>query len=350
MRCMWPAPELPVPADPGGDLCAAAGRDLLGECPLWDEACGVLWWIDIRAPALRCMRPLAPVVRAAGAAVPAQAPGGLDGLGPGEGRSWPLPHLVGSIALTDDPHGRLLMALGRHIVMFDPGCANAGDSECEPPPVGHRAGAFETLAEVDFSDPQHRFNDGRCDPVGRFWVGSMNNITRGPQGRMFRYDTAAGLVEFPLFAPGLCIPNSMAFSPDGRTMYFADSLDHAIRAFDYDPDTGQPGAARAFADMAPPAFPDGSCIDAEGGLWNTRFHGGCIVRHWPDGQVDRVITLPVRRPTCCAFGGADLSTLYVTTTSQHMNDAERAAEPLAGALLALKVGCKGLPEPRFARQ
>jgi sugar lactone lactonase YvrE len=102
--------------------------------------------------------------------------------------------------------------------------------------------------------------------------------------------------------------------------------------------------------MAPPTFPDGSCIDAEGGLWNTRFHGSCVVRHAPDGQVDRVITLPVRRPTCCAFGGPDLSTLYVTTTSQHMSDAERAAEPLAGALLALQVGCKGLPEPRFALQ
>ena len=350
MRRMWPDAELPVPADPGGDLRAAAGRDVLGECPLWDEARGVLWWIDIRAPALRCLRPWAPVVRAAGAAVQAQPPGGLDGLAPGEGRSWPLPHLVGSIALTDDPQGRLVMALGRHLVLFDPQTGTPADFNSPLPSAGQRAGAFETLVEVDFQDADHRFNDGRCDPAGRFWVGSMNNITRGPEGRMFRYDAAEGLVEFPHLAPGLRIPNSLAFSPDGRTMYFADSLDHAIRAFDYDPVTGQPGVARAFADMAPPAFPDGSCVDTEGGLWNTRFHGGCLVRHRPDGQVDRVITLPVRRPTCCAFGGPDLSTLYVTTTSQHMSDAERAAEPLAGALLALQVGCKGLPEPRFALQ
>jgi sugar lactone lactonase YvrE len=356
MRRMWPDAELPVPADPGGDLRAAAGRDVLGECPLWDDARGVLWWIDIRAPALRCLRPLAPSTRAVQVSVQGQAPGSLAKLTPGEVHSWTLPHLVGSIALTDDPQGRLLMALGRHFVLFDPQAvdpAQAGQatgSSSELPAVGQRAGAFETLIEVDFQDADHRFNDGRCDPAGRFWVGSMNNITRGPEGRMFRYDAALGLVEFAQLAPGLRIPNSLAFSPDGRTMYFADSLDHAIRAFTYDPATGQPVAARAFADMAPPAFPDGSCVDTEGGLWNTRFHGGCLVRHRPDGQVDRVITLPVRRPTCCAFGGPDLSTLYVTTTSQHMSDAERAAEPLAGALLALQVGCKGLPEPRFALQ
>jgi L-arabinonolactonase len=356
MRRMWPDAELPMPADTGGDLCAAPSRDVLGECPLWDDARGVLWWIDIRAPALRCFRPLALPAGSPEVAVQAQTPSDLDGLKPGEVRSWPLPHLVGSIALTNDPQGRLLMALGRHLVLFDPQAANhaqagkAADSSSELPSVGRRTGAFETLTEVDFQDTNHRFNDGRCDPAGRFWVGSMNNITRGPEGRMFRYDTGSGLQEFPHLAAGLRIPNSLAFSPDGRTMYFADSLDHAIRALTYDPATGEPGPARAFADMAPPTFPDGSCIDAEGGLWNTRFHGSCVVRHAPDGQVDRVITLPVRRPTCCAFGGPDLSTLYVTTTSQHMSDAERATEPLAGALLALQVGCKGLPESRFALQ
>jgi sugar lactone lactonase YvrE len=331
MRRMWPDPELPVPADPGGDLRAAAGRDVLGECPLWDEARGVLWWVDIRAPALCRLEPARQRTE-----------------------RWSLPELVGSIALTNHLDGRLLVALGHRLALFNPeataqgaGAQAHGVSDFTTSVVPAQT-ALQTLLTLPLASADHRFNDGRCDPAGRFWVGTMNNITRGAEGRMFRYDTAEGLVEFAQLAPGLRIPNSLAFSPDGRTMYFADSLDHAIRAFDYDPATGQPGAARAFAHMAQPAFPDGSCIDAEGGLWNTRFHGGCVVRHRPDGQVDRVITLPVRRPTCCAFGGPDLSTLYVTTTSQHMSDAERAAEPLAGALLALKVGCTGLPEPRFA--
>lgn len=354
MRRMWPEPELPVPADPGGDLCAATGRDTLGECPLWDTVRGVLWWIDIRAPALRCLRPHAGLAEGQGRIAAAQLPSAVTSMAPGDVHSWPLPHLVGSIALTDDPQGRLLMALARHLVLFDPGHAEQGGDPAvfhgELPCVGQRSGAFETLAEVDLQDIHHRFNDGRCDTAGRFWVGTMHNITRGPEGRMFRFEAATGLQEYPQLAPGLRIPNSLAFSPDGRTMYFADSLDHTIRAFAYDPSTGQPGCSRAFADMAPPAFPDGSCVDTDGGLWNTRFHGGCIVRHAPDGRVDRVITLPVRRPTCCAFGGPDLSTLYVTTTCQHMSEAERAAEPMAGALLALRVGSQGLPEARFALQ
>jgi sugar lactone lactonase YvrE len=131
-------------------------------------------------------------------------------------------------------------------------------------------------------------------------------------------------------------------------MYFADSLDHMVRAWDYDPSSGLPGASRPLAGCTPPAFPDGACVDEEGGLWSARFQGGCIVRYHPSGSVDRVITLPVRRPTSCAFGGPDLRTLFVTTTCQKMSPTERQAEPLAGALLALDVGCRGLPEPRFS--
>ena len=278
-------------------------RDILGECPLWDERAQCLWWVDIRAPALRCIDP---------------ASGTL--------RCWTMPDLVGSIALADD--GRLLVALSSRIAVFDP-----------------RDATFRTLAEPRFADPDLRFNDGRCDPRGRFWIGSMNNITRAPQGRLFRLDPAEGLVGV---ADGIRIPNSLAFSPDGATMYFADSLRYAIEAFDYDLERGRIGAARPFARTAEPAFPDGSCVDAEGFLWNAEFHGARLVRYAPDGRVDRVIALPVQRPTCCAFGGPDLATLFVTTTSQRMSESELAAEPLAGALLAFEPGVRGLPEPRFA--
>ena len=290
-------------------------RDILGECPLWDERASCLWWIDIRAPALRRFDPAHDEVR-----------------------SWPMPELLGSIALTDEARedaredgtedgGRLLLALSSRLALFDP------DS-----------GAFETVAEPRFTDPDLRFNDGRCDPQGRFWVGSMNNVTRGPEGCLYRFDLVHGLVEE---ASGICIPNSLAFSPDGRTMYFADSLTHRIDAFDYDPATGKRGAPRLLAEITPPAFPDGSCIDAEGCLWNAEFHGARLVRYTPGGAIDRVLPLPVQRPTCCSFGGADLRTLYITTTSQRMSEAELAAEPLAGALLALDVGVAGLAEPRF---
>lgn len=347
-----PAAERPVPADASIGLCAAQGRDVLGECPLWDDERHLLWWVDIRTPALCGLDPAQRVTT-----------------------RWRLPELVGSIALTDEGSraapGRLLMALGRQLALFDPGAGSLPDPAPSPdrsasapscgsplsPALGTRDDevlyvdgrtGLRTLCEVPLDDPDHRFNDGRCDPAGRFWVGTMNNLSRGPEGRVFRLDARQGLLEFPSIAAGLRIPNSLAFSPDGRTMYFADSLDHAIRAFDYDPLTGLPGASRRFADCTPPAFPDGACVDSEGGVWSARFHGGCVVRHDPEGRVSRVIELPVRRPTSCAFGGKDLSTLYVTTTCQHMSAAERDAEPLAGRLLALDVGCRGLPEPRFA--
>ena len=295
---MTSSPPLNAPA-----LRVGSQRDVLGECPLWDERTGTLWWIDIRAPAVRRLDPPS-----------------------GEVRSWPLPELVGSIALTTDP-SLLLVALSTRIALFDPA-----------------TNRLQTLAESGFTNPDHRFNDGRCDRQGRFWVGSMNNITRAPEGRLYRFDRAGSLQEV---AAGICIPNSLAFSPDGRTLYFADSLQHRIDAYAYAPESGRLGSRRVLAHIAPPAFPDGSCIDADGFLWNAEFHGGRLARHAPDGRLDRIVDLPVQRPTCCTFGGPDFRTLYVTSTSQRMTAAELDAEPLAGALLALDVGVRGLPEPRF---
>jgi sugar lactone lactonase YvrE len=277
-------------------------RDILGECPLWDERRQCLWWIDIRAPALRCLHAAS-----------------------GEVQSWVLPELVGSIALASDD--RLLVALGCRLALFNPA-----------------QGTWQTLAQLAFDEPDMRFNDGRCDRQGRFWFGTMNNITRGPVGRLYRFDTVQGLIEV---AQGLSIPNSLAFSPDGRQMVLADSLRFAIEVAPYDPRRGLPGRFEVLAATPSPAFPDGSAIDAEGFLWNAEFHGSRVVRYAPDGHVDRVLAMPTRRPTCCAFGGADLRTLYVTTTSQQMTEAQIQAEPLAGALLALPVDVPGLPEPRF---
>ena len=277
--------------------------DILGECPLWDGQAQCLYWLDIRRPALRRFLP---------------ATGRID--------SWPLPGLAGSIALTDDH--RLLVALPRQIALFDP-TTGAVAPFVDPPP----------------QPDGHRFNDGRCDAQGRFWVGTMHNVTRAPEGVLYRLEGSGPMVPV---RTGISIPNSLAFSPDGRTMYFADSLRYAIFAHDYDPATGTMGAERVFAASTPPAFADGSAVDAEGFLWNAQFNGGQLVRYSPDGRIDRVLPLPVRRPTCCAFGGPNLDRLYITSASQNMSKAEMQAEPLAGALLALKVGVCGLPEPRFS--
>ncbi|MBC7444727.1 MAG: SMP-30/gluconolactonase/LRE family protein [Polaromonas sp.] len=300
---------MPIPASaPVRDFSLQPERigaqtDILGECPLWDGQAQCLYWLDIRRPALRRLHP---------------ASGRID--------SWPLPGLAGSIALTDDQ--RLLVALPGQIALFDPA-----------------TGSLAPFVEPPLLPDGHRFNDGRCDAQGRFWVGTMHNLTRAPEGVLYRLEGSGPMVSV---RTGVCIPNSLAFSPDGRTMYFADSLRYAIFAHDYDPATGTMGAERVFAASTPPAFADGSAVDAEGCLWNAQFNGGQLVRYAPDGRIDRVLPLPVRRPTCCAFGGPDLDLLYITTASQGMNAADMQTEPLAGALLVLKVGVCGLPEPRFS--
>ena len=173
----------------------------------------------------------------------------------------------------------------------------------------------------------------------------MHNITRAPEGVLYLLDGRGGLIEK---MSGICIPNSLAWSPDGRTMYFADSLLYTIFAYDFDCASGRMGDRKVFATTTPPGFPDGSTVDCEGFLWNAEFNGARVVRYASDGRIDRVVELPVQRPTCCAFGGPNLDTLYITTASQNMTREELGAEPLAGALLTLDVGVRGLPEPRVA--
>jgi sugar lactone lactonase YvrE len=274
--------------------------DILGECPLWHFGEGALYWVDIRAPAVRRY---------------ATASGTLE--------SWTMPDLVGSIAFTDD--GRLIVAVADRLDLFD-----------------RRTGTFTTLAKLPDPVPGHRFNDGRCDRQGRFWIGTMHNVTRAPEGTLFRFDPGVGLLPV---VHGISIPNSLAFSPDGNTLYFADSLTYEIRAYDYDSESGVIGAGRSFVRTAPPAFADGSAIDSHGYLWNAEFNGARIVRYTPDGRIDRVVPLLIDKPTCCAFGGPELKTLFITSTSQHLDAAGRAREPLAGALFALDVDVAGLPEP-----
>lgn len=279
--------------------------DVLGECPLWNEREQALFWVDIRQPAIRRFD---------------YASGCVD--------TWTMPDLIGSIAFVEGDD-RLLVALPDRIALFD-----RASNALEPYATAPRFAG-------------HRFNDGRVDRQGRFWAGTMHNLTRAPEGTLYRLD---GTRELTPVKSGICIPNSLGWSPDGRTMYFADSLRYTIFAYDFDPDAGTMSHERVFATSVSPAFADGSAVDAEGGLWNAEFNASRIVRYTPDGRIDRVLDVPTRRPTCCTFGGPNLDILYITTTSQQMTASELAAEPFAGALLAVRVGVRGLIEPRFVAQ
>jgi sugar lactone lactonase YvrE len=272
--------------------------DVLGESCVWSEREQALYWIDVRGRMLRRFDHRSGAVE-----------------------SHALPELVGSIGLLED--GGILVAMQTMVARFDRATARLARIAAPEPTI-----------------PNQRFNDGRCDRQGRFWVGTMDDVGRGPIATLYRLDPD-GLT--PMIAP-ITIPNSLSWSPDGTTMYLAGVEDGVITAYDFDPVAGVPSRPRRFARVAPPPGPDGSTVDAEGFLWNAEYDGWRLTRYAPDGSVDRVVDVPVQRPTCCTFGGPDLATLYVTTASQRLTAAELAEQPLAGGLLALDVGVCGLPE------
>jgi sugar lactone lactonase YvrE len=280
---------------------AVRGTDALGECPLWDDRSGRLWWVDSRGPTVKSAAP---------------------------GDSQPLVHVlpdvVGSIAFCDS--GRMLAATKSGIQFLDPA-----------------TGALRPMANPEAHLPDNRFNDGRCDRQGRFWAGTMSDVRRDPVGTLYRIDPDFSAT--PL-RNGIIIPNSLCWSPDGRTMYFADTNRNTIWCWDYDPHAGAATRERVFADTGA-GRPDGSCIDADGCLWNAEYGAGRLVRYTPAGKVDRTIALPVANPTCCCFGGPGLDVMYVTTARQRLSAEELAAQPLAGSVLALRTGGRGLPESRF---
>jgi sugar lactone lactonase YvrE len=276
--------------------------DVLGEGPVWDVQEQALYWVDIRSPAVRRY-------------------GGRDR----KVTSWAMPEMVGSLAVRDQ--GGLLVALKSALAYFDP-----------------QSGSIRRVASPEADRPGQRFNDGKCDRQGRFWAGTMNDVTRAPEGTLYRFDGAACVP----FESGITIPNSLCWSRDARTMYFADSPKRILFAYDYDPDRGEPGNKRVFTTIAEPGIPDGSTVDAEDCLWCAEYGGWKVTRFAPDGRRLRSIELPVQQPTSCMFGGPDLDVLYVTTASQRLNAGERAQQLLAGALLAMDVGVRGLPEARFA--
>ena len=267
-------------------------RDRLGECPIWDDREQCLWWVDIHGQAIRRL------------GMRESSPAGSSSF-----ESFPVPEQVGSIALREQ--GGLLAAMQSGIYIWD--------NE-----------ASRLLVAAQANHGTHRFNDGRCDRAGRFWVGTLQEPDFPPTGRLFRLEKES----LQLKRRAISVPNSLAWSPDGRTMYFADSPRHKIWAFDYDLETGEASNERIFA-TPHPGFPDGSCVDAEGCLWNCEYGGARIVRYTPAGKVDRVIDVPVKEPTCCCFGGPLLDTLYVTSAN-------------GGGVFALVPGITGLPESRFS--
>jgi sugar lactone lactonase YvrE len=207
-------------------------------------------------------------------------------------------------------------------------------------------GEVSKLPGPIFHQSDMRFNDGRCDRRGRFWVGTLHEARHPETASLYRFESDGRSTEM---VAGVTVSNGIAWSLDNRIMYFADSWTRTIFRFDFDLDSGTLHNQRIFVQLPEGAgSPDGATVDAEGFLWSATYDGGCVTRYAPDGSTDRVIKMPVQRPTSCAFGGEDLSILYVTSASLGLTEKQRLDAPLAGGLFGIDAGVTGLPEPRFA--
>ncbi len=279
-------------------------RNTLGESPAWAAREQALYWVDI--PEKRLLR-----------------------LKNGVVKSWELPELVS--AVVPRASGGVVLTLAQRVVLFDP-----------------ETGSLETLCHAD-SNPVNRSNDARCDLLGRLWLGTMqNNFDSGGNGReitqssggLFRIDGDGTSLEM---LSDIGISNGLAWSPDSKTMYFADSLKAQMYAFDFNLEHGTISNKSLFSNLER-GVPDGSSIDAQGFLWNARWGAGCLLRFDPNGVLDRVIELPVTQPSSCTFGGQNLEILYVTSARTGLTN----PNSFDGALLALDVGVQSFSSSEFA--
>lgn len=280
---------------------------LLGESPMWHPQEQVLYWCDIPGRRLHRLDPVS-----------------------GEHRQWDLP--VEPASCAPILGGGLLLAMRDGLWRFDPA-----------------SGVRNLLARPPYDPATERFNDGKCDPQGRFWVGTIYEPRDPPLAALYCWDQGA-LVRR---ADGITVSNGLAWSPDGRTMYWSDTKAHTVFAFDFDPTDGRLSGRRAFktfalreAGQSLDAYggrPDGAAVDAEGCYWVAMFEGQRLLRLSPQGEVLREVRLPVRCPTMPCFGGPDLKTLYVTTAREKRPTEELALQPLAGCVLAFRVEVPGLP-------
>jgi sugar lactone lactonase YvrE len=285
-------------------------HDRLGEAPHWDERTGQLLWVDILNGRIHTWKP--PDGKAAEWSPP-----------DGELHTETLDGEVTTFIPRADQSGHVVAVDNRIVVR------NGGGTE-------------RTLAIVE-EGARHRFNDTKVDPQGRLWSSTVNLERTAATAGLYRVDLD-GKIERVLDAT---IANGKAWSPDGETFYFTDSITQRIDAYDFDGTAGTIANRRTFAEIDPAdGAPDGMTVDAEGGVWVCLFTGTEVRRYTPDGRLDA--TVSVQNPTCVAFGGPDLGTLYITTGRHRLAPEQLARMPLAGALIALEPDVAGLPGSRFA--
>lgn len=285
---------------PASCLWAVGAR--LGEGPLWWAERQTLLFVDIKAPEILWRR--------------------MDGT---TGR-LAMPSEVGAIVLRHS--GGLVAALRSGLAFVD-----------------LDSGAIQTFASPERDLPENRFNDGKCDPKGRFWVTSMHDPIQKPSGAIWR--VGADLLPVRM-DQGFIVGNGFGWNLAGDRMYFTDSEERVIYRYAYDPDQGRIEGREVFARIAPDhGYPDGLCVDAEDHVWSAHWDGWRVTRYRPDGSVERVVPMPVPRPTSVAFGGPDMTHLFITSARDGLTEEQLRAAPLSGGLFCLKTEISGLPVSSF---
>jgi len=277
----------------------------LGEGPLWDVEDQRLYWIDSTGMnVFRCT---------------------ADGR---EVRGWDVPQSIGSMAIRK--HGGAVLSLQRGFHFLD-----------------FKTGEVELIVDPEPNRPDNRLNDGKVDKRGRFIAGAMDTKELGKNAGLYRLDPDLSLHQID---DGIIVSNGPCWSPGGEIFYFADSWSGEIWAYDYDLNTGEASNRRVFVkvDSTTGGVADGSTVDAEGYLWNAQVFDGKVIRYAPDGSVDRVIDMPVKKVTSVMFGGPNLDVLYVTSMAKR-NLPQFPADPVErGSLFAVyDLGVRGLEETRF---
>ncbi|HEV7345302.1 MAG TPA: SMP-30/gluconolactonase/LRE family protein [Devosia sp.] len=277
----------------------------LGEGPIWHAGRQQLFFFDINEQTLFAVTPAGEIAD-----------------------SWLFNETVAAAAIVDDE--TLALATDSGLKQFD-----------------LSTGGMNRINEIEADNADTRTNDSRVHPSGAFWIGTMTRSEEEAAiGAVYHY--RAG--ELTTLKSGIRIPNATCFSPDGRIAYWTDTPTKQIMQCATDPATGLPvGEWTLFADVSDGrGYPDGAVVDSAGFLWNARWGGSCVVRHAPDGSIDRIVEVPVSQVTCPAFGGPELKTLFITTANKNLSDEQRAAEKVAGGLFVIDVDVAGQPETPIA--
>lgn len=276
-------------------------RARLGEGPCWNSEDQLLYWVDIYNHRVHQFNPAT-----------------------GDHQFFEVGEVVGCLAPASSQ--RMIMALRDRLAFLNT-----------------QNGNVTSIVTVEHTHPDTRFNDGKCDAAGRFWFGSVSSHPE--TARLYRYDPAGSL---KVMETGLTISNGLGWSPDNQTFYLTDSHCQTIYAYDFDLENGELSDRRVLIDLRSEPFePDGLTVDQEGCLWSAMWNGWCIIRFDPSGKEMMRVQMPVQRPTCCTFGHTDLKTLYITTASIGLSEAEIQASFYSGDLFSLETNVTGLPTYHF---